>query len=72
MGADATCLSNGDLSTLQYLCRPMGSNKTENTKSWEDQRIGQQPSANIYTHIPNNNAAFGSKQDDPCTEFKSA
>ena len=49
-----------------------GSNKTENTKSWEDQRIGQQPSANIYTHIPNNNAAFGSKQDDPCTEFESA
>jgi len=23
MGADATCLSNGDLSTLQYLCRPI-------------------------------------------------
>jgi hypothetical protein len=40
-------------------------------KFWEDRDIGQQPSANIYIYILNNNAAFAARQDDPCREIES-
>lgn len=48
-----------------------GSNKTENTKFWEDHHMAPQPSVNIYIYILNNNAAFAAKQDDPCREMES-